>query len=95
MIARAFVFVESRAPKEGPMVDGAITPVTPITARTTGRFNLMPMMAGNVQDEQAFFIGNTEYFTGPPQVPRARPKPAKTAEHHQTSQPKAFSNRLG
>ena len=53
----------------GPMVDGTIIPITPINAWMTGRFNHMPMMAGNVQDEQTFFIGNTEYFSGPPQAP--------------------------
>jgi len=50
-------------------VDGAIVQVTPITAWMTGRFNHMPMQGGNVQDEQTFFIGNTEYFSGPPQAP--------------------------
>jgi para-nitrobenzyl esterase len=53
----------------GPMVDGAVIPVTPITAWTTGQFNHMPVMGGNVQDEGNFGIGNTEYFTGPPQMP--------------------------
>ena len=53
----------------GPMVDGTIVPVTPITAWTTKKFNHMPVMGGNVQDEGNFGIGNTEYFTGPPQVP--------------------------
>jgi para-nitrobenzyl esterase len=53
----------------GPMVDGSVIPVTPITAWTTGAFNHMPVMGGNVQDEGNFGIGNTEYFTGPPQVP--------------------------
>jgi len=53
----------------GPMVDGSVIPVTPITAWTTGQFNHMPVMGGNVQDEGNFSIGNTEYFTGPPQVP--------------------------
>jgi para-nitrobenzyl esterase len=53
----------------GPMVDGTVIPVTPITAWTTGAFNHMPVMGGNVQDEGNFGIGNTEYFTGPPQVP--------------------------
>jgi para-nitrobenzyl esterase len=53
----------------GPMVDGSVIPVTPITAWTTGHFNHMPVMGGNVQDEGNFGIGNTEYFTGPPQVP--------------------------
>jgi para-nitrobenzyl esterase len=53
----------------GPMVDGTVIPVTPITAWTTGKFNHVPIMGGNVQDEGNFGIGNTEYFTGPPQVP--------------------------
>jgi para-nitrobenzyl esterase len=53
----------------GPMVDGTVIPITPVTAWTTGAFNRMPVMGGNVQDEGNFGIGNTEYFTGPPQVP--------------------------
>ncbi|MBS0446459.1 MAG: carboxylesterase family protein [Proteobacteria bacterium] len=53
----------------GPMVDGTIIPITPQTAWTTGRYNQMPMMGGNVQDEANFGIGITEYFSGPPQVP--------------------------
>jgi para-nitrobenzyl esterase len=53
----------------GPMVDGSVIPVTPISAWTTGQFNHMPVMGGNVEDEGNFGIGNTEYFTGPPQVP--------------------------
>ena len=53
----------------GPMVDGTIIPITPQTAWSTGRFNRMPIMGGNVQDEGNFGIGITEYFTGPPQVP--------------------------
>jgi para-nitrobenzyl esterase len=53
----------------GPMVDGAIVPISPNAAWTAGRFNRMPIMAGNVQDEQTFGIGITEYFSGPPQAP--------------------------
>jgi para-nitrobenzyl esterase len=53
----------------GPMVDGSIVPISPNTAWTAGRFNRMPIMAGNVQDEQTFGIGITEYFSGPPQAP--------------------------
>jgi para-nitrobenzyl esterase len=49
----------------GPMVDGSIVPISPNTAWTGGRFNRMPIMAGNVQDEQTFGIGITEYFTSP------------------------------
>ena len=53
----------------GPMVDGSMVPISPNAAWTAGRFNRMPIMAGNVQDEQTFGIGITEYFSGPPQAP--------------------------
>ena len=53
----------------GPMVDGAIIPMTPEAAWTSGQFNRMPMMGGNVQDEGNFGISITEYFSGPPQAP--------------------------
>jgi len=53
----------------GPMVDGTIIPITPQHAWSTGRYNRMPMMGGNVRDEANFGIGITEYFSGPPQVP--------------------------
>jgi para-nitrobenzyl esterase len=53
----------------GPMVDGSIVPISPNTAWTAGRFNRMPIMAGNVQDEATFGIGITEYFSGPTQAP--------------------------
>ncbi len=53
----------------GPMVDGSIVPISPNTAWTAGRFNHMPIMAGNVQDEATFGIGITTYFSGPPQAP--------------------------
>jgi para-nitrobenzyl esterase len=49
----------------GPMVDGTIMPMTPISAWTTGRFTHMPIMGGNVQDEANFGIGITEYFATP------------------------------
>jgi para-nitrobenzyl esterase len=49
---------------QGPMVDGTIIPHEPIYAWTTGQFNHMPTMGGNVQDEANFGIANTEYFSG-------------------------------
>jgi len=52
----------------GPMVDGTIMPVTPITAWTTNQFTHMPILGGNVQDEANFGIGITQYFANP-QVP--------------------------
>src|SRR5205807_8879139 len=53
----------------GPMVDGSIVPISPNTAWTAGRFNRMPIMAGNVQDEATFGLGITEHFRGPTQPP--------------------------
>jgi para-nitrobenzyl esterase len=49
----------------GPMLDGTIMPITPITAWTTGNFNRMPIMGGNVEDEGNFGISITEYFANP------------------------------
>jgi para-nitrobenzyl esterase len=53
----------------GPMVDGTVIPITPQQAWSTGRFNHMPVMGGNVKDEQNFSLGISEYFSGPPQQP--------------------------
>jgi para-nitrobenzyl esterase len=49
----------------GPMLDGTIMPITPVTAWRTGQFNRMPIMGGNVQDEANFGISITEYFANP------------------------------
>ena len=49
----------------GPMLDGTIMPITPITAWRSGQFNRMPIMGGNVQDESTFGISITEYFANP------------------------------
>jgi para-nitrobenzyl esterase len=72
----------------GPMVDGTIIPITPETAWTTGRYNHMPMMGGNVQDEGNFTIGINEYFSGPPQVPM-------TADQFTTLVTAAYSGNAG
>jgi para-nitrobenzyl esterase len=53
----------------GQMVDGTVVPISPQQAWTTGRFNHMPVMGGNVKDEQNFGLGITEYFSGPPMQP--------------------------
>ena len=53
----------------GPMVDGSIIPITPQQAWTSGNYNHMPMLGGNVKDEQNFTLGITEYFSGPPMQP--------------------------
>jgi para-nitrobenzyl esterase len=53
----------------GPMVDGTVIPLSPREAWSSGRFNRVPVMGGNVKDEANFGIGITEYFTGPPQTP--------------------------
>lgn len=57
-------FYDGRTFGQGPMVDGTIIPHEPIYAWTTGQFNHMPVMGGNVQDEANFGISNTEYFSG-------------------------------
>jgi para-nitrobenzyl esterase len=53
----------------GPHVDGTIIPLAPEEAWSTGKYNQMPVMGGNVQDEGNFSISITQYFSGPPQVP--------------------------
>ena len=67
----------------GPMLDGTIMPVTPVTAWMTGKFNKMPIMGGNVQDEANFGIGITEYF--------ATPQAPITAEQYETNVTRAYS----
>jgi para-nitrobenzyl esterase len=47
----------------GPMVDGTIIPRTPLDAWTTGTFNRVPVLGGNVQDEGTFSIGISQYFS--------------------------------
>ena len=44
-------------------------PTQPITAFTNGQFNHVPLMNGNVEDEENFGLAITEYFSGPPRVP--------------------------
>ncbi len=53
----------------GPHVDGAIIPIGAEQAWSSGQYNKMPVMGGNVQDEGNFGISITQYFSGPPQVP--------------------------
>ncbi len=50
----------------GTIGDGQILPVSAIAAYQNGHFNHVPVMDGVVQDEGNFFIGITEYFSGPP-----------------------------
>jgi para-nitrobenzyl esterase len=47
----------------GPIVDGTIIPDQPLTLFTNGKFNHVPLMNGNVEDEQNFSLAITEYFT--------------------------------
>jgi para-nitrobenzyl esterase len=67
---------------QGPMVDGTIIPHEPIYAWTTGQFNHMPTMGGNVQDEANFGIANTEYFSGGYQGGPAAQVPIDLAHYH-------------
>lgn len=67
---------------QGPMVDGTIIPHEPIYAWTTGKFNHMPVMGGNVQDEANFGISNTEYFSGGYQGGPSSQVPIDLAHYH-------------
>lgn len=51
------------------MVDGTVIPRTTEQAWSTGKYNHVPMMGGSAEDEGNFFIGITEYFSGPPRTP--------------------------
>jgi para-nitrobenzyl esterase len=72
----------------GPFVDGTIIPRSPEQAWTTGKFNKVPSIGGNVQDEGNFSIGITEYFSGPPQVPM-------TADQYVAAVTRAYSGNAG
>ena len=49
----------------GLMVDGTVLPLPGDVAFGTGKFNKMPIMNGNVEDEGAFSASINEYFFGP------------------------------
>ncbi len=51
----------------GPMLDGTVLPVQPPVAWATGQFSHIPLMNGNVQDEENFGLAITEYFSNPKQ----------------------------
>jgi para-nitrobenzyl esterase len=51
------------------IVDGQIVPILPVTAFRNGQFNHVPLMNGNVEDEENFNLAITEYFSGPPRTP--------------------------
>ncbi len=53
----------------GPMLDGNILPIQPPTAWASGQFTHVPLMNGNVQDEENFGLAITEYFSNPRQPP--------------------------
>ena len=49
----------------GPMLDGTVLPIQPPTAWANGQFSHIPLMNGNVQDEEDFGLAITEYFSHP------------------------------
>jgi para-nitrobenzyl esterase len=51
----------------GPMVDGTVIPTQPLTAYSAGQFNHVPLMNGNVEDEENFSLAITEFFESPRQ----------------------------
>ena len=55
----------------GPMLDGTILPNQPPTAWAHGQFTHIPLMNGNVQDEENFSLAISEYFSNPRQPPTA------------------------
>src|SRR4051812_18621472 len=72
----------------GPMVDGTVIPLAPERAWTSGAFNHMSMMGGNVKDERTFAQSITEYFSGPPQTPI-------TADQYTANVKAAYSGNAG
>ena len=55
----------------GPILDGTILPVQPPAAWASGQFTHIPLMNGNVQDEENFTLAISEYFSNPRQAPTA------------------------
>jgi para-nitrobenzyl esterase len=53
----------------GAMLDGTVIPVQPPTAWANGQFTHMPLINGNVADEEDFGLAITEYFSKPRQPP--------------------------
>ncbi|VTZ26826.1 Carboxylic ester hydrolase [Methylocella tundrae] len=53
----------------GVMLDPNVIPIQQATAFATGQYMHIPVMNGNTEDEWTFFLGITEYFSGPPRVP--------------------------
>ncbi len=51
------------------IVDGQIIPDQPLKLFANGQFNHMPLMNGNVEDEQNFSLAITEYYSGTPRTP--------------------------
>ena len=61
----------------GPILDGTVLPVQPPTAWANGQFTHIPLINGNVQDEENFGLAITEYFSQPRQ-------PATAAQYDST-----------
>jgi len=57
-IAAAGNFIGSQG-----IVDGQVVPILPMTAFRTGKFNHVPLINGNTQDEQMMFIAIRQYFS--------------------------------
>ena len=59
------------------VVDGQIVPMQPITAFTTGNFNHVPLINGDVEDEENFFLAITEYSSNTDNALRTPPTAAQ------------------
>lgn len=53
----------------GPILDGTVLPTQPPTAWANGQFTHIPLINGNVQDEEDFSLAISEYFSKPRQPP--------------------------
>ncbi len=59
------------------IVDGQIVPYQPMTAFTNGEFNHVPLINGDVEDEQTFFMAITEYDSSTVNADRTPPNAAQ------------------
>jgi para-nitrobenzyl esterase len=59
------------------VVDGQIVPMQPMTAFATGNFNHVPLINGDVEDEENFFLAITEYNSNTDNALRTPPTAAQ------------------
>ena len=67
------------------IVDGQIVPTQPMTAFTDGKFNHVPFMNGNTEDEENFFLAITEYNSNTDNALRTPPTAAQYLNYVNTT----------